>query len=82
MYPVHAMSGDFQSKPLFMAFEAFPSPVSAYWDSAGFLFCLKFHLKTYLSMERGGVEPAPGFPALRMCFGEVSERLGWWNGAS
>lgn len=60
------MSGGFQTKLLFMGFEAFPSPVSAYWDSAGFLFCLKFHLKAYISVEHGCVEPVPVLPALRM----------------
>lgn len=61
------MSGDFRTKLLFMGFEAFSSSVSACWDSAGFLLCLKFHLKAYISVEHDGVEAVPGLPALRMC---------------
>lgn len=41
----------FKTKMLFIGFGAFPSPVSAYWDSAGFLFCLKFQPKTYISLS-------------------------------
>lgn len=79
MYSVYVTSGDFQNKLLFMGFEAFPSPVSAYWDSVGFLFCLKFHLKTYISMEHGGVEPVPGFSALRMC---LATGNAFWRGSA
>lgn len=51
MYPEHGMSVYFKPKMLFIGFRAFSSPVSAYSDSAGFLFCLKFHLKTYISLS-------------------------------
>lgn len=45
------MSVYFKPKMLFIGFGALPSPVSAYSDSAGFLFCLNFHLKTYISLS-------------------------------
>lgn len=54
------MSVYFKPKIFFIGFGAFPSLVSAYWDGAGFQFCLKFHLQTYISLSMVVQSQFPG----------------------